>query len=418
MDGRDMAFGIHFLTGGLLIQEEAAMMAVAALQPQPGDRVLDLCAAPGNKSVQLADAVGPNGWVVANDVSSARLNVLRGMADRFALPNLSITVHDGASFPDRAHPGTDIPIRFDATLVDVPCSCEGTSRKNPSVLSRSGDARRDALPSLQESLLRRAIHLTRPGGRILYATCTFAPEENEMVVNRVLDAPLPGDEVRVLPISIPGTTLDPGITRWGSHVLDQTLEQTARIWPDRNDTGGFYLALLQKSGDSTANHDWPTPSNDSLDASSLPWSAYDLPDSFLKSHCQEGISQKHTRLATLLRPDIPFNEIAVGMSGVNLKSREPRPTSSLASYLAPAARAGVSELAPAACVPFLCRETVEPLELLPPSDRTRYVLVRSGKLALGLGHVDPQGRIESLFPAHLAGLPVKQWLERLREEGP
>lgn len=431
VDRKDAPFGAHFLLGGLLIQEEAAMMAVKALDPQPGEFVLDLCAAPGNKSVQLAHAVGPTGWVVANDVSAARLQVLRGLADRFRLPNLSLVVHDGASFPLRPADRSEHPIRFDAVLADVPCSCEGTCRKNTSVFERMNDQRTASLPELQESLLRRAIELTKPGGRILYATCTFAPEENEMVIQRVLDRPDPENAVVIEPIQIPGAALDEGLTSWMDTVFAPEMQHAVRIWPHRNDTGGFFFALLRKepSDGSTSHASFAAEAPSSIDhsdvpgsiapsplrASEMPWAAYDVPPDFLVGHASERSGSKHERMIGAHRPRLPFNEIAVGFSGINLKSREPRPSSTLAGYLALQARAGVAEIAPEDVVRFLSRAIVTPVSLIPPAERTRYVLVRSGALAIGLGHIDASGRLESLFPRHMAGLPVAEWLSGLSD---
>ncbi len=447
VDRRDRAFGVHFLLGGLLIQEEAAMMAVKALGPRPGELVLDLCAAPGNKTVQLAKAVGPSGWVVANDVSAARLQILRGMADRFHLPNLSLVVHDGTSFPLRNDECTGAPFLFDAVLADVPCSCEGTCRKNMSVFDRMNDQRTASLPELQESLLRRAIQLTKPGGRILYATCTFAPEENELVLQRVLDAPDAGNEVALEPVQIPGALLDTGLTSWNGTTLSSEMQHAVRIWPHRNDTGGFFFALLRKetSGDllhsgaeshaeqraepRAASHaasradsvsrsvsDSSIAAQRGLDGSQMPWCAYDLPTQFLSMHSSEASGRKHERIVASHRPSAFFNEQSVGFSGVNIKSREPRPSSALACYMAPHARAGVADIGTADLARFLSRETVEPVCLVPPADRTRYVLVRSGGVAVGLGHINSSGHLESLFPRNFAGLPVTEWLNRLSGE--
>lgn len=410
---KDLSFGIHFLLGGLLIQEEAAMMAIGALGLQPGERVLDLCAAPGNKTVQLAAAVGLTGSVVGNDVSAARLQVLRGLVDRFRLAQVHLTVHDGTSFPDRRFDGTNEPVRFDAVLADVPCSCEGTCRKNPSVLTLRSPHRSASLPRLQETLLRRAILMTRPGGRVLYATCTFAPEENEMVVDRVLSQPGREGTVSVERIDIPGLRLDPGIDQWNGQTLHPSLTRTRRVWPHRNDTGGFYLALLRKDGFSVCS-DWPLQTGPvSVDPQALPWSAYALDEAFYRNYRHIATGNKGGRLVHARSTDVPFNTVSVGMSGLNQKAREPRPSSSLAPLLAHHARAGTAEVPKDAILAFLKRETVVPSELVPPKDRTRYVLVRSGPLRLGLGHVDNAGRVASLFPLHLAGLPVSDWLDRL-----
>jgi len=410
---KDRPFGAHFLLGGFLIQEEAAMMAVQAMGLQPGERVLDLCAAPGNKTVHMAEAVGIHGCVVGNDVSAARLQVLRGLVDRFRLPQVLLTVHDGTSFPDRSLESSDVPVRFDAVLVDVPCSCEGTSRKNPSVL-RPGSRNRDAsLPDTQEALLRRAIRLTRPGGRVLYATCTFAPEENEMVVNRVVSRPGREGSVSIEPFAIQGARLDPGIDHWNGQTLHPSLVGTRRIWPHRNDTGGFFLALLRKEG-TVVRDDWPAhPDTKVADSGVLPWSAYAPDEAFHHAFRILPTDRRRNRLVGAATPELPFNVVSAGMSGLSQASRYSRPSSGLAPLLAHHAQAGTADLSQDDILPFLCRQTVDPLELVPPCDRTRYVLVRSGPLALGMGHVDSTGRIDSLFPVNQAGLSVSEWLDGL-----
>lgn len=390
------------------------MMAVQALALLPGEKVLDLCAAPGNKTVQLAEAVGPAGCVVANDVSAPRLQILTSLVDRFRLPQVSVTVHDGTSFPERSFEGSDRKILFDAVLADVPCSCEGTCRKNPSVLTRNPGPANAHLPDLQEALLRRAIRLTRPGGRILYATCTFAPEENEMVVSRVLNTQDAGQEVHLSALDLPSVKTSPGTTSWLGHALHPSLDRSVRIWPHHNDTGGFFLALFRKEGNAALQ--WPELDGaQGLPDRELPWSAYDLDSRFLGGHKTLESGRKHNRLVTASTPSFPFNVVSSGMSGLNMKSRTPRPSSALATLLGSHARAGIAHVDSASILPFLKREPIRPESLVDPNDRTRFVLVRHGPLSLGLGRVNHQGRIESHFPTNMAGLPVAPWLGRLND---
>ena len=413
---RTTAFGLHFLTGGLLLQEEAAMSAVRALDPQPGERILDLCAAPGNKTVQLADAVGPDGWVVANDVSASRLEILRGMTDRFGLDRVTMTVHDGASFPEREIlPG--VPLQFDRVLADVPCSCEGTCRMHPEVLESTSSHRRDALPNLQESLLRKAIRLTRPGGVILYATCTFAPEENESVVARVLLSPESGQDVSLEPISIPGLKTGPGFASWEGHTWPTELERCARIWPQDNDTGGFFLARLRKQGSPESRMpSWASEATVPLDGSVAPWNAYGLEPAWLSARGEQGADSRRSRVVGLNAPSFPLNVVSEGMNGLNRKGREPRFSSDLARWVAPHASTGVAELASEDIIPFLAGTSCRPTSLVAPQARTRFALVRSAGLGLGLGHVERDGQMSSLSPKHAAGLEVRPWLESLGQQ--
>ena len=228
-----------YLAGWFHIQEASSMIPALLLDPQPGERVLDLCAAPGNKTALMAQALGNRGTVVANDIFWERIRPLRSAIDRLGLLNVSVTCHDGTSYPQAAG-------EFDCVLVDVPCSCEGTSRRFPGILKRPPTRRISKRFRKQQLLLEAAIRRCRVGGRVLYSTCTYAPEENEAVVDAVLGE-ISG-KVRILPVSLPGLKSAPGLTAWAGQSFRDDLRHTIRIWPHLNDTGGFYIALLEKMG--------------------------------------------------------------------------------------------------------------------------------------------------------------------------
>jgi NOL1/NOP2/sun family putative RNA methylase len=231
-----------YLAGWFHIQEASSMIPALILSPQPGERVLDLCAAPGNKTALMAQALKNRGTVVANDIFWERIRPLRSAIDRLGLLNVSVTCHDGTAYPQAAG-------EFDCVLVDVPCSCEGTSRRFPGILKRSPFQMISKRFHKQQQLLESAIRRCRAGGRIVYSTCTYAPEENEAVVNAVLRR-MP-EVVRIRPIGLTGLNTSPGLTRWAGETFHDDLKQTIRIWPHLNDTGGFYIALLEKIGQST-----------------------------------------------------------------------------------------------------------------------------------------------------------------------
>ncbi len=226
-----------YFAGLFHIQEEVSLLPPYLLQPQPNERILDLCAAPGNKTAQIAVMMENTGTVVANDHNRHRVGAIRAVVDRLGLINVSILVSDGTSFSPRN--GT-----FDRVLVDVPCSCEGTSRKTPTVLAQCSLHFSERLAKRQLLLLKRAVEVCRPGGIIAYSTCTYAPEENEMVVDQVLQ--LFPEQLEILPITIPNFTFSPGLTAWQGHELNRNLRHTLRVYPHQNDTGGFYVALLRK----------------------------------------------------------------------------------------------------------------------------------------------------------------------------
>lgn len=220
------------------IQEEASLLPPVLLGAQPGETILDLCAAPGGKTAQIAVDLQNTGTVVANDRYSGRLHVLRTLMDRLGLCNVSTTVCDGTRYP--------VPnALFDRVLVDVPCSCEGTSRKHPRVLRKASREQSLRMAAVQVDLLQQAIACCKPGGHVVYATCTYAPEENEAVVDAVLAA-YP-DAIRLQTPVLKNLVTTPGLTQWEDQSFQPSLSQTRRLWPHHQDTGGFFVALLQKT---------------------------------------------------------------------------------------------------------------------------------------------------------------------------
>jgi NOL1/NOP2/sun family putative RNA methylase len=220
----------HIL-GYFHIQEEVSMVPPLVLDPQPEELVLDLCASPGSKTTQISQQMRNCGLVVANEPSLSRISALRANCERLGALNVAITRYDGRRFPSTL---------FDRVLVDVPCSGEGRSRIDPAIWKRSSEQRSLQLQALQEGLLSRAVDLTKPGGTIVYSTCTYAPEENEMVVEKVLD------RARLERISLPGLDSSPGLLAWEGRELEGELALCARYYPHQNDTGGFFVAKLRR----------------------------------------------------------------------------------------------------------------------------------------------------------------------------
>ncbi len=223
---------LEYLLGAYHVQQEVSLIPSVVLAPRSGELILDMCAAPGGKTAQIAVAMAAEGTVVANDVHIDGLGALRSNCERLGLLNVAMTAHDGTKFPLDAGP-------FDAILLDAPCSCEGNVRRGTG--HRRPSAFLTGRSGLQATLLGRAWKLLAPGGRLVYATCTFAPEENEMVLDYSL-----GDDARIEPIRIEGLTAAPGVTGWLGQALRPDCANLARFWPHLNDTGGFAVALVRK----------------------------------------------------------------------------------------------------------------------------------------------------------------------------
>lgn len=218
------------------IQQASTVLAAPLLGPKPGERVLDLCSAPGGKTTHLSDLMQGDGTVVACEVNENRIRALLGNIYRTGHSNIAVVAGDGRTLPTGA--------KFDRVLADVPCSAEGTLRKRGGTLPRRGVKFLKKLVRRQENLLRHAIEMTRPGGTILYVTCTFGPEENEAVVSRVLeDAPV---EVDPIQLDVPHA---PGITEFEGERYDPRLEAACRIYPHHLDSGGLFLCRLRKLDD-------------------------------------------------------------------------------------------------------------------------------------------------------------------------
>ena len=216
--------------GAFYLQEASAMLPAAALKAVPGERVLDLCAAPGGKASQIALAMGGEGVLVANEVDAARARVLAANLERLGVTNAVVLSETPARLAARW------PEYFDAVLVDAPCSGEGMFRREV----QSREAWTDAAPrgcrKRQGEILDAAAKLVRPGGRLLYSTCTFNGEENEGSVADFLQhhADFSPEE-----FALPG--------------LGASCGGMLRIWPHRARGDGQFAALLRRAGEDAGN---------------------------------------------------------------------------------------------------------------------------------------------------------------------
>ncbi|MFC7096160.1 RsmB/NOP family class I SAM-dependent RNA methyltransferase [Halobaculum marinum] len=227
-------------------QEEVSCLPAMALDPDPETRVWDTCAAPGSKTTQLAAMMDDTGTLVGNDTSLGRLSALRHNAERLGVTNLVVDQQDARNYSLNGF-GFD---EFDATLVDAPCSCEGTIRKNPDALEKWTMHHVREVAGIQKGILRRAVQATRPGGTVVYSTCTFAPEENEAVLDHVLRE----EDCEVVDWDCPLDSVS-GITEWEGETFDEQVTRATRVYPHHNDTGGFFLAKLRVGGEADGDEE-------------------------------------------------------------------------------------------------------------------------------------------------------------------
>jgi len=228
----------HFL-GHIYIQDIASMIPPIALNPQPGDWVLDMSAAPGSKTTQMASMMQNEGVILANDVSAKRLRALSYNLQRWGVVNTMLYRWYGEQF------GNGYFETFDRILVDPGCSGLGTLHKNPEVLGWWTPEHGDKLAESQCNQIASAIKALRPGGVLTYSTCTVDPRENEGVIDYALN----NFPVEVETVEIDGIRTWPGVAEYDGTSYHPDVVKTVRCYPLERRTEGFYIARLRKTGE-------------------------------------------------------------------------------------------------------------------------------------------------------------------------
>ncbi len=211
--------------GVYYLQEASAMCAAALLDPQPGERILDLCAAPGGKSTQIAGRMQGKGFLLCSEYVFKRAKILSQNIERLGIGNATVINCD----PDLLSP--QLPEFFDRILVDAPCSGEGMFRKEAAAVTDWSQETVEMCARRQGGILEEAAKMLRPGGRLVYSTCTFAPEENEDAIRRFLEKH---------PDFTPEAVDAPWFTPVGPGMF--------RLWPHKLLGEGHFVAVLRKSG--------------------------------------------------------------------------------------------------------------------------------------------------------------------------
>lgn len=227
-----------FYNGEIYIQNLSSMLPPILLAPKPDETVLDLAAAPGGKTLMLAGMMKNTGWLSAVEPSRERFFRLCDNLKSHGVTNAHTYMTDGRSV------GKKCPEMFDRILLDAPCSSEARFKTHdPKSMSYWSLHKVKETSKLQRRLLLSAYDALKPGGKLLYSTCSFSPEENESPLQHLLDRHR--DQLKTIPITLPFNNIQKPLRQWGKEVYDERIQNAVRILP--TDTiDGFFICLLEK----------------------------------------------------------------------------------------------------------------------------------------------------------------------------
>ena len=231
--GDDISKNREYYLGYYHIQEAASMLPPLALQPEE-EMVLDMCAAPGSKTTQMAMMMEDGGIIIANDVNPIRLKALTHNIQRAMATNCIVTNYDGR-YMDR------IGIKVDKVLLDAPCTASGKIIKDKRLLEKWNYGRIRYMGSLQKALMGAACRMLDEGGVLVYSTCSIEPEENEDVIDYAIHR----FNMEVEKVHLKGIKTREGIKEWNGKTYEWA-SKAIRVWPQDNLTEGFFICRLRK----------------------------------------------------------------------------------------------------------------------------------------------------------------------------
>ena len=294
-----------YQAGLYYLQEPSAMTPAACLPVNPGESVLDLCAAPGGKATALGAALKGQGLLIANDISTSRARALLRNLELFGISNSFVTNETPARLAEQ------FPEFFHKILLDAPCSGEGMFRKEEALAKDWTPEKSHELARIQKELILQSADMLRPGGLLLYSTCTFAPEEDEGTISYLLEQ---REDMELL--ELPAYEgFSPGVPEWGNGNKD--LRKCVRIFPHKMNGEGHFLALLKKQGQPDMVQQ---PSSARPDANTRKWLELSLRKSVYRPWVEKpltgtGWKPEATRFTIFLRStpvsgDLPFSATA------------------------------------------------------------------------------------------------------------
>jgi len=222
--------------GYIYVQDAASMIPPVVLSPNTGEIVMDICAAPGSKTTQIAQYMKNTGLLVANDSQGSRLSALGINLQRCGVMNSIITKMDGERLTKKSE-------MFDKILVDAPCSGTGTIRRNFKIAEMWSPGLVKRMAAIQYRILKNSFVLLKTGGELVYSTCTLEPEEDEEIVDKLLKE-FPNADVMEIKLDI---VRSPAITEFNKKTYDERVKKCLRIYPQDNDSEGFFVAKIKKN---------------------------------------------------------------------------------------------------------------------------------------------------------------------------
>jgi NOL1/NOP2/sun family putative RNA methylase len=226
----------EYMLGLYYLQDLSSCIAVEALDvsKESCKAALDIAAAPGGKTSYIAQKMNNSGYIIALEPNSRRARSMAFNLARLGVANTCVTLLDGLA-------AGKLGRVFDRVLLDAPCSCEGVIAKDPSRKTSHTPGDVDYCSALQQKLIESAVSAVKPGGLLVYSTCSFAPEENEAVVQHAIDS---CDFLKVEPFELGSE----GLLEFGGHKFSKSLQGTRRFYPHIDDTTGFFIARLRHTG--------------------------------------------------------------------------------------------------------------------------------------------------------------------------
>jgi 16S rRNA (cytosine1407-C5)-methyltransferase len=237
-DKNEVSQSREYEEGKFYIQNLSSILASVLLNPQEGEKILDMCAAPGSKTTHLAALANNKAEIIANDSEISRVNSLNRVVDQFGVKNCKVTLSDGEDF------GKKYPVSFDKVLLDAPCSGEGMIyMRGPKPLRFWSIQKVNRYSQIQRKLIESAFLTLKHGGTMIYSTCTLEPEENEGVVTYLLEK-YPNARIEEIDLH-PSIKHEKGITKWSGNKYHPEVKKTIRIIPS-SEMMGFYIAKIFK----------------------------------------------------------------------------------------------------------------------------------------------------------------------------